>query len=242
MLLVHGVGMNADYWSNLLDELSNNFTVTVIDVPGHGESPLLNKKKPSLQDYSDAIAATIAEQSIVIGHSMGALIALDLSVRYPHLTAGIGVLNGIYRRDAKAAVSIKARVAELCKQAANQTKSDPTDTLARWFGHSPEGIDAEAAANCKLWLDQVDLQAYADAYQAFADADAPSDNLLSGIDKPALFITGSLEPNSTPSMSRAMSQQIPGSGCVIVDGARHMMSLTHASDVVAALKNIFIQE
>ena len=137
MLLVHGVGMNADYWSNLLDELSNNFTVTVIDVPGHGESPLLNKQKPALQDYSDAIAASIAEQSIIIGHSMGALIALDLSVRYPHLTAGIGVLNGIYRRDAKAAVSIKKRVAELCKQAANQTKSDPTETCLLYTSPSP---------------------------------------------------------------------------------------------------------
>lgn len=235
MLLIHGVGMNAAYWRNLIPTLSRHFQLTVIDMPGHGDSQPLPTPAPLLQDYSDVIAGAIAAPSIVVGHSMGALIALDLAVRYPQSVTGIGVLNGIYRRSIEATQAILARVEQL----KNDASFDPAATLERWFGQSPVGVNATANDKCREWLRCINTQYYAAAYHAFATADAPADASLATIQCPALFMTGALEPNSTPAMSSAMSALVPNSGCVIIDEARHMMSMTHGPQVQEALVTFF---
>ena len=54
---------------------------------------------------------------------------------------------------------------------------------------------------------------------------------------PALFITGSQEPNSTPDMSLKMAEITPNGRALIIDGAAHMMPMTHASQVNAAISS-----
>lgn len=235
MLLIHGVGMNADYWGNITDALEPHFSLTVVDMPGHGKSPALAATLPELELYTDCIAATLESPAIVTGHSMGALIALDMAVRYPQLTSGIAVCNGIYRRSEQATNAIRQRVAKLL----TDKQPDATATLERWFGGSPEGDMKTASDQCRHWLTNMNQQTYAAAYHAFANADAPTDSELANIHCPALFITGELEPNSTPAMSKAMTRLVTNSQCIIVEQARHMMSLTHADTVTNALVNRF---
>lgn len=235
MLLIHGVGMNADYWNNVAPTLSAQFRLTMVDMPGHGKSPPLADPTPDLHQYTDAIASAISKPTIVVGHSMGALIALDMAVRYPSLANGIVVLNGIYRRSDAATKAILQRVNEL----QTQNTIDPTPTLQRWFGESPKGVNATAREQCLLWLQNINLQHYAAAYRAFANADAPADDQLSSIDCPTLFMTGELEPNSTPAMARVMSTLVVQSHCLIVEGAKHMMSMTHGPRVTDAIISHF---
>lgn len=225
MVLLHGVGMQADYWSNLTTTLESTFSITAVDLPGHGQSPLINSDSPDLQNYTDAIAVCVAGRpSIIAGHSMGALIALDMAVRYKNQVAGIAALNGVYRRSAIAQQAIQARADELV----SSPTPDHKPTLQRWFGSAPQGVDAEAEKNCHQWLSGVSAKGYRDAYRVFASSDAPTDTELLAIQCPAVFMTGSDEPNSTPQMSQAMSKLMVNSRCVIANGARHMMSMTHA--------------
>ncbi len=235
MLLIHGVGMNADYWGNLLEPLSPHFELTVIDMPGHGESSPCVIQSPSLQHYTDSIASMIRTPTIVAGHSMGALIALDLAVRYQNNISGIAVLNGIYRRSEAAIKAVKSRVTEL----EENPKTDPQDTLNRWFGERPQGELAQASTQCRQWLQAIEPTQYINAYRAFAHADAPDDQAIAGIRCPALFMTGELEPNSTPAMSQAMCALVSGALCHIVKDAKHMMSMTHGEQVTNALIQYF---
>jgi pimeloyl-ACP methyl ester carboxylesterase len=235
MLLLHGVGMNGDYWSNLVPELSQHFRLTLIDLPGHGSSAPLPQEKPALQDFTNAIAEQMTSTAIVIGHSMGALIALDMAVRYPGKVNGIAVLNGIYRRSTKAQQAILQRVVQLEQARA----CEPGPTLERWFGKSPTGIEARACEQCRSWLEAVQPQHYIAAYRAFATADAPADNELKALQCPTLFITGAQEPNSTPAMSQAMCALVPQADCHIIEGAKHMLSMTHGKSVQDTLISCF---
>jgi len=237
MLLIHGVGMNADYWNNIADDLAQHFALTIVDMPGHGHSKILQQRSLQLSHYTDAIAATIEMPCIVAGHSMGALITLDMAVRYSKKVTGIAVLNGIYRRDEQATRAIEQRVAQLNSTA----KHDPESTLQRWFGESPTGVYATAADNCRQWLADVNPAGYAAAYAAFAAADAPADTQLSSIKCPALFMTGEEEPNSTPAMSEAMSALTPVSDCIIIQNAKHMMSLTHGPETSRGIISFFTE-
>ncbi len=249
MLLIHGVGMQSDYWRNIEPALAQHFTLSIIDLPGAGGSALLDHEDPPLSLYTDKVSDVLAMQespAIVVGHSMGALIALDLAVRYPLLVAGIAALNGVCRRSIEAQSAIDARVAELTQSLKNNEQLgsaiDSAATLERWFGERPTGDYATARELCKAWLQSTEPAGYLAAYTAFAKADAPTDQELQRISCPALFITGADEPNSTPAMSRHMSKQVEGSQCIIIENAKHMMTMTHRQEVLDALVNCFVQD
>ena len=158
-----------------------------------------------------------------------------MAVRYPRRVSGIAVLNGVHRRPAEALRAVRARAAEL----SDTTPLDHTSTLARWFGETPAGGDAEAADACARWLHATDRVGYRDAYRTFAESDTPPDTVLRAIHARALMVTGSLEPNSTPAMSRAMSELIPDARCLVLEGARHMLPMTHADILSDALLERF---
>ena len=52
---------------------------------------------------------------------------------------------------------------------------------------------------------------------------------------PAFFMTGSLEPNSTPAMSQAMAALAPRGRVHVIETAAHMMPMTHHEEVTRAL-------
>ena len=228
VVLIHGVGLRAEAWGAQIQMLSRSCRVVAVDMPGHGDSAPL-PAQPKLSDFVAPIAAAVDEPAVVIGHSFGAMIALDIAIRYPKRVKGIAALNAIYRRsnDAKAAVMARADSLD------GTSVADPTPTLTRWFGSdtSPER-DA-----CGAWLRAIDPSGYRDAYRIFAAENGPRYPDLIAMKCPALFLTGEKEPNSTPAMSHAMAALVPNGRANIVADAAHMMPMTHASNINAILSD-----
>lgn len=231
LVLIHGVGLTADAWYAMLPQLVEHFSVTAIDLPGHGESePLGTANLPTLSDYSTEIAKVLDQASgpvFVVGHSLGALIALDLAVRHPQNVSAVAPLNAVFRRTSAASAAVKKRAGELALGGA----TDSSATLERWFGASPNPEYLTARDACEKMLDAAKPAGYAAAYKVFADCDGPTDDEVRTIAAPLLCLTGSDEPNSTPAMSQAMAGLAPNGQAVVIDGARHMMPMTHANEV-----------
>jgi len=232
VLLIHGVGLRGEAWCEQIEILSTTYTVMAVDMPGHGSS-VLPEGEVTLTRYSDCIANILTEPILVIGHSMGAMVALDIAVRFPSLVRGVAALNAVYQRDAAASTAVMARAIGL------DGRSIPASsgTLERWFGTT----DTPAREACRNWLSEVDPKGYAAAYRVFANEDGPAPGDLATLPCPALFMTGRKEPNSTPAMSLAMAALAPRGRANIVEGAAHMMPMTHANQVNAALLE-FAQE
>lgn len=232
VLLIHGVGLRAEAWNAQIDAMSERFRVVAVDMPGHGQSPLLAPDS-GLSEYTDAIADGLNAPALVVGHSMGAMIVLDMAIAHPHLVRGVVALNAIFQRDHAAAEAVQARANSLD----GATVADPGGTLTRWFGDasSPER-DA-----CKSWLSGVDPAGYRLAYSVFAHNNGPNPTALAALSCPPLFLTGREDPNSTPAMSQAMADLAPKGRAQIVEGAAHMLPMTHVSQVNAALLD-FAQE
>ncbi len=235
VLLLHGVGLRAEAWGAQLDALASVARLTAPDMPGHGESPL-GDPRVDISEYTEAalhVLNRLDGPTLVVGHSMGAMIALDLAAKAPQRIAGVVALNAIFERDAEATRAIQTRAAALD----GQTPTDPTGTLLRWFGdtESPE------RTACQNWLTATNPAGYKQAYTLFSNSENPRRDELKKILCPALFMTGELEPNSTPAMSRAMAEIVPQGRAQIVKGAAHMMPMTHAAEVNAALST-FLNE
>lgn len=226
IVLLHGVGLRSEAWNRQIDALADRYHVTAFDMPGHGGSAVRSGMS-RVSDYADAVLAALDGPALVLGHSMGAMIALDLAARAPEHVRGVVALNAIFERSPEATEAVQRRAAELD----GVTVADPTGALERWFG----GDESDERAACRNWLCSVTPDGYKSAYTAFAHDPGPRRTDLAHLSCPALFMTGGLEPNSTPAMSEAMAALVPGGRAIIVPDAAHMMPMTHADAVNVAL-------
>ena len=221
VVLLHGVGLRAEAWGGQIPALVEaGYRVIAPDMLGHGETPARSPK--TMRDFAEPIADPITEAAVIVGHSMGAVLSTIVAEMRKEMVCGIVAMNGIFQRSGAAAEAIQSRAAILD----GVSVADPTPTLQRWF--ADEG-SAERDA-CEKWLRYVNPAAYRTAYSTFAHSDGPDPRALANLNCPALFITGADEPNSTPAMSKAMAELAPLGRTHIVEGAAHMMPMTHVEE------------
>ena len=91
--LLHGFGGSASNWTLVAPVLAGRYRVLVPELPGHGGSSALPGPAETLDPYADRIASLLDTPAIVIGHSLGAVVALRLAARRPEVAAGL-VLAG----------------------------------------------------------------------------------------------------------------------------------------------------
>lgn len=227
LVLIHGVGMNADAWLPQIAALSRNFRVIAVDMPGHGESSGFCHGA-DLRDYVQWLARFLETQPeqrfAVAGHSMGALITAGLAIDYPQYVSQAIVMSGVFRRSETARDAVLQRAREL---ASGTVRLDAP--LDRWFSEAPE--EQPLRQQVGRWLQQVSLDGYARAYQAFATGDRLYSTRWHEMQCPVLVMTGELDANSSPEMTRQMAQAAPLGQAVVVAGARHMLNLTDAGRV-----------
>jgi pimeloyl-ACP methyl ester carboxylesterase len=225
VLLIHGVGLNADAWKPQIATLSLRRRVIAIDLPGHGQSDPL-PDGADLGDYVAAVAVLIAGLGIspvpVVGHSLGALIALGLALDHQEKVAALVALNAVYCRDPVARSAVELRAKQLTGGA-----FEVEAVIARWFPDDRFGTLARHTADM---LHAVDPKGYAAAYRVFATADHVYEGRLGNLACRALFMTGVSDPNSTPAMSARMAREAPYGHTVALPRARHMMHLTHPAE------------
>jgi len=235
-ILLHGVGLRAEAWAAQIPPLTDlGFDVLAPDMPGHGQSaftPLDN-----VQGYAALLGIALAQQApdrdcLLIGHSMGAMIALELAQHHAKRCIGIIAMNAVFQRDAPARAAVQARAARLD----GVNLPDPSPTLTRWFGAETSDPALERKA-CHDWLTTVSPRGYQQAYRSFANSDGPSPQSLKTLRCPALFLTGAEEPNSTPAMSIAMADLATKGRAEVIAGAAHMMPMTHATETNSAVRN-----
>ena len=197
LVLIHGVGMRLEAWAPQIATLSATHRVIAVDMPGHGESDKLPKGS-SLEAFvawfgrflDDLELATVN----VAGHSMGALIAGGAAASLGSRVARVAYLNGVYRRDPEAKAAVMGRAAAIWS-----TGVDRDGPLLRWFGDDTQSKHARQLT--RGWLEKVDPEGYAIAYTAFASGDDTYAECWPEVHCPALFLTGSDDPNSTPLMA-----------------------------------------
>ncbi len=82
LVFLHGWGLNSDVWEDVAEALSDHYTITLVDLPGHGRSGLVHNDY-QLQTLAQQLAEAIPEPATWIGWSLGGLIALQLAHQFP---------------------------------------------------------------------------------------------------------------------------------------------------------------
>lgn len=235
VVLIHGVGMNAEVWAPQVDALAPHHDVIAMDMPGHGESSL-PPDPARLEDYGDAVVGLLdalgITQAALVGHSMGALVALQVALRHPARVARLVAMNAVFCRPPELKRAVEARADELEERG---VAASVEPTLARWFGDPVPDHLVKVCALVRAALEQVRPDGYRATYRLFASSDAVFADALRQLAPPALFFTGEHDANSSPAMSREMTARAPDGRADILAGARHMMALTHPDAVNRSL-------
>src|ERR687896_1947420 len=96
IVLVHGLGGAASNWIELAPALAHDRRVLVPDLPGHGGSSPL-PAAPNLEPFADRLGLVLereqASPAVVVGHSLGCVVALRLAMRRPDLVRGLVLVS-----------------------------------------------------------------------------------------------------------------------------------------------------
>jgi esterase len=101
IVFLHGLASNRTRWNEFIREtsLSTSRDLIAVDLRGHGES--ITRRAFSLEVWSDDLAAVLdaeqREDTLLIGHSLGAQAALHFALAHPNRVAGLVLIDPIFR-------------------------------------------------------------------------------------------------------------------------------------------------
>ena len=100
LLLLHGSGATTHSYAGLMPLLAKEFTVTAIDLPGHGFSSPLGSGQPTLKRVGEAVAALMQQEAmqpeLIVGHSAGAAIAVQMVAKCGLTPEKLVSINGAF--------------------------------------------------------------------------------------------------------------------------------------------------
>ncbi|WP_245489406.1 MULTISPECIES: alpha/beta hydrolase [unclassified Mesorhizobium] len=114
LLLLHGNGASAEDFttSGIFDRAAARYRVLAFDRPGFGMSPRPAGRPWTAAAQADLIDAAVAklgiERYMVVGHSWGAAVAIEMARRHPRSVAGVVVVAGYHYPSPRLALAVSA--------------------------------------------------------------------------------------------------------------------------------------
>ncbi len=125
VLLLHGWTCDGTDWAWLESDLEVDHRVINVDHRGHGRSSVVDGPygaKPMAHDAADLLRHLEVDDVIVVGHSMGTLVASVLAVEHPALVRALVLVDPVY-----------GQADEMLEPLLAAVRSDPTAVAAATF-------------------------------------------------------------------------------------------------------------
>ncbi len=243
-LLIHCSLGHSGGWAPMMAALDDVLSAVAYDLPGHGRSADWDGTQ-EIQGLSTDIAADLIEAQggapvDVIGHSFGATVALRLAVERPELVRSLVLIEPVFfavaladhpdwaqTHDADMAAYTDAVEAGDAERAARAFTSRWGD--GRAWDSLPEA--QRAAMVQRIHLIEAGAGAIYDDVAGLLSSGA-----LTRIAVPVLLIEGGASPEYIAAINEGLARRIPGSRRAVIEGAGHMVPITHAALVAAEIR------
>lgn len=240
IVLLHGWGMNKEVWQLIETELENvlGLSVKALNLPGFGGEPI-NSEAYELDTIVQTLANKVNENSIVVGWSLGGLVATKLAAAHPDKVAHlILVSSNIQFCEDDTWPGIKSQVLAQFKV---QLAKDSKKTIERFL--AIQAMGSEHAKGDIKQLKSLLFQAPEPQEMALsAGLDIlQNTNLKSEFETlhcPVNGIFGRLDALVPPTVAAEMAKVNPQFGYEILPKASHAPFISHRNEFINYLKSI----
>lgn len=247
IVYLHGLAGSTAAWSAPFRQLAASYRTVLVDLLGFGRSP-----KPdmdySLDEHLLALHETLRRQGVasahIVGHSMGALLALAYAARYPQAVSGLALLALPWYADAQDARRKIAKQSLFNRWLALDTPLAHFACMAMcrirpwlmpWMPRLLRDVPPEVAKDVLRhnWL------SYSRSFRHLILEAQPA-VWLAQVLTPVLFIQGAQDETAPPAEVARHIANYANARLETID-AGHLMVFTHAAEL-AHLIDVFFRE
>lgn len=222
VVLLHGLGSNADGWTGLITVLSANYHVIAPDQIGFGKSdkPFLKYRIGTYADFLDKMLSDLKiEKASLVGSSMGGWVAGLYATRYPARVEKIVLVN---------AAGLAPKEIDYAKvyQLSSSTREEVANNLSialydQSFSKNPAMIDFFLMQR----VTAGDGYTIASIIESIKRNEDFLDKKLGEIKKPTLIIWGKQDRLIDVADAERYNKGIAGSELVVFDKCGHVPAL-----------------
>jgi pimeloyl-ACP methyl ester carboxylesterase len=238
VILIHGLGGSKRLWSRVGSDLAESFSVVTYDLRGSGDT---SESRPgeelSLAVWAEDLAGLVdrlgIERPTLVGHSLGASIALKYTLSHPADVSAL-VLMGADPELSRLAPRME-KVVELIGRVGMAEW-----VAEHWSKNTP--FAAESLARTPEILDEYRAMVLGNepgAYTRTCLAIARTESLtgqLSQVVRPALVISGTADDRTLPEAGRELAAALADASYVELEGVGHTMPLEAPAEVGTAIR------
>jgi pimeloyl-ACP methyl ester carboxylesterase len=221
LVFVHGAGLDHSWWGLQSRYFGyHGWNVLAVDLPAHGrsEGPAL----ATIGDMADWVKSLLDKKKIkscvIVGHSMGALVALEFAARFPDIAEKIALIGTAY----------PMKVSDAFLDAAKRNDRAAYDMETIW-GHAAQ-VPLAGNPNPGMWMYGDTLARLARLAPGVLHADLAACNAYAGgmaaaakVKCPALFVLGARDVMTPPKAALDLAKAIANSKTVTVGPSGHSL-------------------
>lgn len=242
LVFLHGWGMNATIWQPLVERLKDDFRVTCVDLPGHGESSY--ESAWQLDELIEALDKQLPQQFYLVGWSLGGMIALKFSVLFPQRVNKLIMLaaSAKFTQEYNWGFAQEAGVLAAFKEAVSKS---PKAALRRFLLLQTQGMQNTKTIDkqMKLFINSNPLpkaESLKCGLEMLATLDVRAE--LQQARLPMLVLLGEhdqLVPAAVAKGSQKLNQQL---SVAVIKGAAHLPFVSHIDETLAQIRGFCSNE
>lgn len=234
IVLLHGWGLHGGVFRQVVNELSVDHRCSVPDLPGHGRSAMQGDSF-TLAQLVTGIADVIPDDAVVIGWSLGGLIATQLALSFPHKVKQL-LLVASSPRFVTGNDWPHATRPEVLESFALNLEQAYEDTLIKFMSLTARGSQ-QMKHDIRSLREQVfahgrpHVKALRSGLEILQTTDLR--DAITELNMPVHFIFGQRDVLVPPALCDVMTDLLPACSCDVVIGAGHAPFLSCPDEFMA---------
>jgi len=231
LVLVHGLGGDADQWAWCLGPLSATHRVIALELLGFGRSdkPAITYRIAGFVEVLERFLQALGiERASLLGLSLGGWIVAAFALQFPHRVDKLVLADaaGIDAGGMKPPIDLNV-----------STRANMRAILEFVFYNKAMVTDDFVELSYSLHLERGDGPTIRSVLETILAPDEKLDNRFSGLQAPTLLLWGEQDALTPLTMAESFQRLIPGSRLEVIPECGHVPCLEKPGEFSAAVAN-----
>ena len=242
VVLLHGLGLSGALWNRVRDDFGPGYQLIVPDLRAAGGTREIEREELSLERWADDLVGLLdalgVERPVLVGHSLGASIALKVALEHPGEVRALALIG---------ADATLSNLAPRMLASAERIESMGIEKwVAEFWSKNPPFSSESLEREPEMLAEYRDLVLANDPldYVRQCRAIAVAEDLsgrLGDVTQPALVLIGAKDDRTLPEHGRALAARLGDARVVELPDVGHTLPL-EAPNAVATAVSMFLQD